>query len=77
MDNADTQYRPLLTHGPDGGDFTGDVASPKLAGTFKPAKIKSFDPLSQVPLGAYQPVAAAPASAASRTALDGRTCCPA
>ena len=32
---------------------------------------RSFDPLSQVPLGDYQPVAAAPATAASRRALHG------
>ena len=35
------------------------------------ARIRSFDPLSQVPLGDYQPVAAAPATAASRRALHG------
>ena len=38
---------------------------------FDPARIRSFDPLSQVPLGDYQPVAAAPATAASRRALHG------
>ena len=38
---------------------------------FDPARIRSFDPLSRVPLGAYQPVAAAPATAASRRALHG------
>ena len=38
---------------------------------FDPARIRSFSPLSQVPLGAYQPVAAAPATAASRRALHG------
>ena len=43
----------------------------KVAGVFDPARIRSFDPLSQVPLGDYQPVAAAPATAASRRALHG------
>ena len=38
---------------------------------FDPARIRSFDPLSQVPLGDYQPVVAAPATAASRRALHG------
>jgi putative ABC transport system permease protein len=76
MDNADNQYRRLIPHGPDGGDFTCDVASPKLVGTYNAAKIKSFDPLSQVPLGAYQPVTAAPASAASRTALHDQDLLP-
>ena len=76
MDNADNQYRRLIPHGPDGGDFTGDIASPKLVGTYDAAKIKSFDPLSQVPLGAYQPVTAGPADAASRAALHGRDLLP-
>ena len=40
-------------------------------GTFSPGKIAVFDPLSQVPLGPYQPTVAAPASPASRQALGG------
>ena len=43
----------------------------KVAGVFDPARIRSFDPLSRVPLGGYQPVVAAPATAASRRVLHG------
>jgi putative ABC transport system permease protein len=71
MDDEDNQYRALTVHAPVGTSYTGALASPQLVGIFNPAKINSFDPLSKVPLGAYQPVAAAPANAASRTALDG------
>ena len=42
-----------------------------LAGTFSEGKVALFDPLSQVPLGPYQPTAAEPASQASRKALGG------
>jgi hypothetical protein len=41
----------------------------KVTGVFDPARIRALDPLSRVPLGDYQPVAAAPATAASRRAL--------
>ncbi len=44
---------------------------PQLVGTFDPARIRSFSPLSEVPLGGYQPVVAAPATPASRRALHG------
>jgi hypothetical protein len=47
------------------------LAGVTIAGVFDPARIRLFDPLSQVPLGGYQPVAAAPATAASRRALHG------
>jgi len=47
------------------------VAAPPLVGTFDPARIRSFSPLSEVPLGGYQPVVAAPATPASRRALHG------
>src|SRR5262249_54440077 len=49
----------------------GPLATPRLVGTFDPVKIRPFDPLSAVPLGAYQPVVAAPANPASRNALHG------
>ena len=49
----------------------GPLAGPQLVGIFNPAKIKPFDPLSRVPLGAYHPVVAAAANAAARTALRG------
>ena len=72
MDDADNQYRVLTVHAPSSrGTFTGALARPQLIGIFNPAKIKSFDPLSQVPLSVYQPVAATPISAASRKALGG------
>jgi putative ABC transport system permease protein len=66
VDNAGTQYRTLRRH-----VFTSGTGSPVpvLAGTFSPSKIAVFDPLSRVPLGPYQPTAAAPANAASRRAL--------
>ncbi len=74
MDDEDSQYRTVTSH----VKVLAQTASPgsalpliKVAGDFDPARIKSFDPLSQVPLGDYQPVAAAPATAASRRALHG------
>jgi putative ABC transport system permease protein len=66
MDNADYQYRALHAEQPGGAE-----PETQVVGRFDPARIKSFDPLSQVPLGAYEPTAAAPASAASRAALGG------
>jgi putative ABC transport system permease protein len=77
VDNEDNQYRAVAAHAPSssitgpqpGPDNGRDVASARLVGVFNPASIKSFDPLSEVPLGAYQPVVAAPANAASRHAL--------
>jgi putative ABC transport system permease protein len=84
VDNADNQYRAVTVHAP-----TIDLTQPhqiapgaprqaiaSLVGVFNPAKVTSFDPLSQVPLGAYQPVTAAPAAGASRTALGGRDLLP-
>jgi len=74
VDNEDNQYRSITVHAPLSNQYTsppGPYAGLRLVGTFNPAKIRSFDPLSQVPLGAYQPVAAAPANAASRRALHG------
>lgn len=48
-----------------------DEPLPVLDGTFSPGKIAAFDPLSQVPLGPYQPTVATPASPSSRKALGG------
>jgi len=64
MDNSDYQYRVLQAQQPAGG-----AAEAQLIGLFDPAKVKSFDPLSEVPLGAYLPAAALPANAASRVAV--------
>jgi putative ABC transport system permease protein len=74
MDNEDSQYRTVTSHtkvvaAEQSGGI--DLAVIKVAGVFDPARIKSFDPLSRVPLGAYQPVTVAPATAASRRALHG------
>ncbi|HEY8044834.1 MAG TPA: FtsX-like permease family protein [Streptosporangiaceae bacterium] len=75
MDDAGSQYRTVTSHTnvnvlttQPGGI---DLALIKVAGVFDPARIRSFDPLSRVPLGGYQPVVAAPATAASRRALHG------
>jgi hypothetical protein len=72
MDDAATQYRRLSPHGITDHTFYGDQTGPLLIGTYDPARIQTFDPLSQVPLGAYQPLAVRPASAASRAALHGQ-----
>ena len=65
MDNAEPQYRKLRVY--------HASASPEahLVGLFDAAKIKAFDPLSQVPLGPYQPDTVLPETAASRAALRG------
>jgi putative ABC transport system permease protein len=65
MDNTDNQYR-VLKAGPPTSASEPEV---HLIGLFDPARVKSFDPLSEVPLGAYQPTAALPANAVSRVAL--------
>lgn len=73
MDNADRQYRAITVHTHPSNEYAtgagGAMASPRLVGVFSPSRIEPFDPLSEVPLGAYEPVAAAPANAASRNAL--------
>jgi hypothetical protein len=76
VDDEDSQYRTVTSHTVKAtAQATLPGGSPlaliKVAGVFDPARIRSFDPLSQVPLGAYQPVAAAPATAASRRVLHG------
>ncbi|HEY2278258.1 MAG TPA: hypothetical protein VGI00_07870, partial [Streptosporangiaceae bacterium] len=79
MDNADTAYRRLTSHAPTSNSFSGTtlpIPVPRLAGVFSQRRIASFDPLSQVPLGVYQPTTAAPANAASRRALAGSSLLP-
>ena len=73
MDNADSQYRTLRQYTLRPAKATKFLTPPVpvLSGTFSQGKIAAFDPLSQVPLGPYQPTVAAPASAASRQALGG------
>jgi hypothetical protein len=74
VDNEDTAYRQISAHTQAGNQYTSGgsaMAAPELVGTFNPARIQSFDRLSEVPLGGYEPVVAAPATAASRRALGG------
>jgi putative ABC transport system permease protein len=75
IDNANTQYRTLQEHvlPTDVFRFGSSLqpASPVLVGTFSESKIATFDPLSRVPLGPYQPTTAAPANAASSKVLGG------
>ena len=69
IDNADRQYRTLRGQALVAGSRS--IPVPVLAGVFDQSKIAAFDPLSRVPLGPYQPTAAAPADQASRKALAG------
>src|SRR5580700_6011307 len=75
MDDEDSQYRTVTSHVKVTAQSTSPGGSPaaliNVAGVFDPARIKSFDPLSRVPLGAYSPLTVAPATAASRRALHG------
>jgi putative ABC transport system permease protein len=71
MDDEDNQYRTVSVHAPATALFTSFPAVPQLVGTFNPAKINEFDPLSRVPLGAYEPVVAGPANPATDQALHG------
>jgi hypothetical protein len=76
MDNGDNQYRTISVHAPATAIFTSFPAGPRLAGIFDPAKINEFDPLSRVPLGAYEPVVAVPADPAANRALHGNDLLP-
>jgi putative ABC transport system permease protein len=73
MDDEESQYRTVTSHLTAQSILPGgySVALIKIAGVFDPARIRAFDRLSQVPLGDYQPVTAAPANAASSRALHG------
>jgi putative ABC transport system permease protein len=71
VDETATQYRPLAGYDYIGSQAAGGAPEMRLVGVFDPARIRGFDPLSRVPLGPFQPVAAAPADAASRAALGG------
>ena len=74
MDNSDSQYRKLDEHRIAATAFSGNVIPiplPRLVGVFNRGEIRSFDQLSQVPLGGYEPTTAVPADAASRSALGG------
>jgi putative ABC transport system permease protein len=69
MDDEGSQYRTVTSHVRTSAQTLGALLN--VGGVFDPARIKSFSALSQVPLGDYQPVAVAPATAASRKALNG------
>jgi len=69
MDDENSQYRTVTSHITSSG--ITPVALIKITGAYDPARIRSFSPLSRVPLGAYQPVTATPATDASRRALHG------
>jgi putative ABC transport system permease protein len=71
MDEEDTQYRSVDGHLVTSGAGTAPLPLARLVGVFDPARIRSFSRLSQVPLGPYQPVMAAPADASSKAALAG------
>jgi hypothetical protein len=75
MDDEDSQYRTVTSHANSAGQAAPggatELALIKFAGMFDPARITSFSALSQVPLGDYQAVNAAPATAASRRVLRG------
>jgi putative ABC transport system permease protein len=71
MDETETQYRSLTLHEQIGSQPTGGQPEMRLMGVFDPARVRAFDPLSQVPLGPFQPTTVAPANAASRSALGG------
>jgi putative ABC transport system permease protein len=74
MDDEGSQYRAVISHAkvtPQTAQGGSPLALIKVAGVFDPARIKSFDPLSRVPLGAYSPLTVVPATAASRRALRG------
>jgi putative ABC transport system permease protein len=71
MDETESQYRLLGAHQGVGSQSSGGAPEMRVVGVFNPARIHVFDPLSRVPLGPFQPASAAPANAATRTALGG------
>jgi len=76
MDNGESQYRTVTSHQRAPKSIASNLEPStlsliKITGVFNPARMKVFSALSEVPLGDYQPVAAAPANAATRRALHG------
>ncbi len=79
VDDQDNQYRAVSVHSHGSNQYpesAGPFATPKLVGVFDPTKIEAFDQLSEVPLGAYQPVAAAPADKGTSEILHGKDLLP-
>ncbi|MFZ0664336.1 MAG: hypothetical protein WAM97_01180, partial [Acidimicrobiales bacterium] len=74
LDDEDNQYRTVESHTHGSNQYSmsaGRIATPRLIGTFNPDKIEAFDQLSQVPLGAYLPIAASPDTETTKQALHG------
>jgi ABC-type lipoprotein release transport system permease subunit len=76
MDEAAIAYRAIREHENTNQSQVQAVPVPAAVGEFGPGKVRAFDPLSQVPLGPFQPTAAAPANSASRRALGGHDLLP-
>jgi putative ABC transport system permease protein len=76
MDEAATAYRAIREHENTNASQVQAIPEPAAVGEFDPGKVRAFDPLSAVPLGPYQPTAAAPADGASRRVLGGRDLLP-
>ncbi|MGH3599830.1 MAG: FtsX-like permease family protein [Pseudonocardiaceae bacterium] len=74
----DTLYRSLSAHYQTGGEHPVDghpteaVPVPRLTGTFDPARLRGFSPLSTVPLQTFYPPTVTAANAAARSALGTR-----
>jgi putative ABC transport system permease protein len=71
MDESAAAYRDVREHENKNTSPVAAIPVPHAVGQFDPGRVETFDPLSAVPLGPYQPTAAAPANAASRKALGG------
>ena len=76
MDGAASAYRVIREHENTNASQVYAIPEPGAVGEFDPGKVRAFDPLSEVPLGPYQPTAPAPADAASRRALGGHDLLP-
>ena len=76
MDEAATAYRAIREHENTNQSAVQAVPVPAAVGEFDPGKVRAFDPLSEVPLGPYQPTVAAPANASSRRALGAHDLLP-
>jgi putative ABC transport system permease protein len=76
MDESATAYRAIREHENKNTSAVQAIPEPRAVGEFDPGWVRAFDPLSEVPLGPYQPTAAAPANAASRKALVGHDLLP-
>lgn len=73
---ADTGYRNIEVASTSSGKDSELVPVLATAGTFDPAKIRSFSELSRLPLETYQPPEVAAADDATRAALQGQDLAP-